>query len=98
MRPLTFKQIVQKFALINVRYSAPYKDGTGYFIGTDKSSAIYPYPSGPVVFTGGHADDDIVPDRVLNNWLHGLCLSKTELAMFWAARGAGEEPSIDTYL
>ena len=51
--PLTFKQVKEKLALINVVFCDPFQDGKhSYFAGPDTSNRKYdfPHPSGPRTF------------------------------------------------
>lgn len=93
MRRLTFRQILQKLALINIRYAAPYGNGTGYFVGKDTRAGYFPYPYGPIVFVSEHNKSDVIPARVINNWLDQLELSPADRQQFWSAQGKEEGTS-----
>src|SRR5579863_7488770 len=84
---LTFKQVKEKFALINVRLCDPYQDGKHcYFIGTDTSIRPndFPYASGPRVYVSLRPENEIVPLVTIYNWLHQLgILHEKDLPMFW---------------
>lgn len=84
---LTFKQVKEKFALINVRFCDPHQDGKHcYFIGPDTSARPneFPYASGPRTFVSARPDNEIVPTETIYNWLHRLgIVNQKDLAMFW---------------
>jgi hypothetical protein len=86
--PLTFKQVKEKLALINVVFCDPFQDGKhSYFAGPDTSNRKYdfPHPSGPRTFASARPDDEIVPLVTIYNWLHQLGVVGEPLEQFWAA-------------
>lgn len=93
VRALAFKQVVQKFAFVGIRYRAPYANGNGYFIGNKGMEAIFPWATGPMMFLGHHADEDMIPARVIENWLVSMRLTEEEKGIFWGVKGREETVS-----
>lgn len=64
----------------------PYRNGGGLFVGKSRDlSPGFPFATGPVCHVSGrHDDNDIIPLKVILNWLHRLCLTDKDVTEFWA--------------
>lgn len=88
---LLFREVKQRFQLIGIKYCAPYKDGTGYFVGYDRAKAAFPYATGPICHVR-KKDDDLVPYRVVMNWMHQLAVDQKDIDSFWAIQSYPPTP------
>jgi hypothetical protein len=84
-RPMSFREVQGHFKLLDVNYM-PYRNGGGFFIGSDPAkSPGFPYSAGPVCHVSArHKDDDIIPLKVILNWFHRLTLTDKQIEQFWA--------------
>jgi hypothetical protein len=88
---LSFREVKSRFAFIGVKHCTPYKDGSGYFIGGDRAKGAFPYATGPICHVAARADNAIIPEKVILNWFHQLCLMPKQIAMFWGVEDHGTE-------
>jgi hypothetical protein len=84
-RPLSFRSVKGRFSLVEVSYVS-YTDGTGFF--AVKRDNPQPVPFGPSMrcFVGKHADDELIPLPLIENWMTRLGMTAQETSTFWAVR------------
>jgi len=92
-RPLPFKSIKGRFRLIEVNYVS-YTDGSGFFA-VSRPGNPQPVPFSPSMrcFVARHADEDIIPLPVIENWMTRLAVTAQEAGTFWAVEDLGDGPT-----
>jgi hypothetical protein len=78
--------------MVGVKLCTPYADGSGYFIGKSTEKAYFPYATGPICHVAARSDEAIIPQEVVLNWQHQLCLTPQDMSMFWASTDHTAQP------
>jgi len=93
---LCFRDVKLRFAMVGVKHCTPYADGSGYFVGTDRAKADFPYATGPICHVAKRDDNAIIPEEVILNWMYQLCLTPKDISMFWAIKDHGSDSDSET--
>ena len=85
-QPLCFRSVKGRFRLIEVGFIS-YTDGTGFFA-VSRPDIIQPLPFAPSLrcFVARHADEEMIPAPVIENWMSRLALTTQEIGTFWAVQ------------
>lgn len=94
---MLFSEVVSRFRFLDIKLCTPYADGSGYFIGHDRSLASYPYATGPMCHVAKYRPDQVIPIRVIMNWMQDLDFTPKDIAQFWQLgdRGVWDVPYTD---